>query len=70
MANQNISMACKGQEPLTDLLLDSLLEQWNKTVPLKSKEEQDILLSPKKLLADVNNEAQKYFEIVSTATLH
>lgn len=44
----------------TDLLLDSLLEQWNHTAPLKSKNEQDLLLSPENLLAEVNNETQKY----------
>ena len=120
MENQNISMACKGQEPLcvipingtyilgiykgvlsdfdillkyrqkeegkwskirtpkhihwavdmlikhysepheTDLLLDSLLKQWEQTVPLESKEDQERLLSPERLLADVNDEAGKY----------
>ncbi len=44
----------------TDLLTDSLLEQWSRTVPIKSKTEQDVLLSPEKLLAEVDNEAQKY----------
>lgn len=47
----------------TDLLLDGLLEQWNRTVPLKSKKEQDLLLSPENLLAEVNNEAQKYSKL-------
>lgn len=120
MKNQNISMACNGQEPLcvipindtyilgiykgalsdfdillkyrqkedgkwsrirtpkhihwavdmlikhysepheTDLLLYSLLKQWEQTVPLESKEDQEHLLSPEKLLADVNDEAEKY----------
>lgn len=120
MVNQNISMVCKGQEPLceipvngtyilgiykgtlsdfdillryrqkegekwsrirtpkhihwavdmlikhysepheTDLLLDSLLNQWEQIVPLKSKEDQEHLLSPEKLLADVNDEAKQY----------
>ena len=120
MENQNISMVCKGQEPLcvipingtyilgiykgvlsdfdillkyrqkeegkwsrirtpkhihwavdmlikhysepheTDLLLDSLLKQWEQTVPLESKEDQERLLFPKRLLADVNDEAGKY----------
>ena len=120
MENQNISMVCKGQEPLcvipingtyilgiykgvlsdfdillkyrqkeegkwskirtpkhihwavdmlikhysepheTDLLLDSLLKQWEQTVPLESKEDQERLLSPERLLADVNDEAGKY----------
>ena len=44
----------------TDLLLNSLLKQWEQTVPLKSKEDQEFLLSPDKLLADVNDEAKKY----------
>lgn len=44
----------------TDLLLESLLYQWEQTVPLKSKEEQEHLLSPEKLLADVNDEAKQY----------
>lgn len=44
----------------TDLLLDSLLKQWEQTVPLESKEDQEHLLSPEKLLADVNDEAEKY----------
>ena len=44
----------------TDLLLDSLLKQWEQTVPLESKEDQERLLSPEKLLADVNDEARKY----------
>ena len=36
----------------TDLLLDSLLKQWEQTVPLESKEDQEHLLSPERLLAD------------------
>lgn len=44
----------------TDLLLDSLLKQWEQTVPLESKDDQEHLLSPEKLLADVNEEAKKY----------
>lgn len=44
----------------TDLLLDSLLKQWEKTVPLESEESQEYLLSPERLLADVNDEAMKY----------
>ena len=44
----------------TDLLLDSLLKQWEQTVPLESKEEQEHLLSSESLLADVNDEAEKY----------
>ena len=44
----------------TDLLLDSLLKQWEQTVPLESKEDQEHLLSPEGLLADVNDEAEKY----------
>ena len=44
----------------TDLLLDSLLKQWEQTVPLESKEVQEHLLSPERLLADVNDEAVKY----------
>ena len=120
MENQNISMVCKGQEPLcvipingtyilgiykgtlsafdillryrqkegerwsrirtpkhihwavdmlikhysepheTDLLLDSLLNQWEQTVPLESKEAQEYLLSSERLLDDVNDEAMKY----------
>ena len=44
----------------TDLLLDSLLNQWEQTVPLESKEDQEHLLSPERLLADVNDEAEKY----------
>lgn len=44
----------------TDLLLDSLLKQWEQTVPLVSKEAQAHLLSPEELLAAVNDEAKKY----------
>ena len=44
----------------TDLLLDSLLKQWEQTTPLESKEDQERLLSPENLLADVNKEAKKY----------
>ena len=44
----------------TDLLLDSLLKQWEQTVTLESKEDQEHLLSPERLLADVNDEAEKY----------
>ena len=44
----------------TDLLLDSLLKQWEQTVPLESKEDQEHMLSPERLLADVNDEAEKY----------
>ena len=44
----------------TDLLLESLLKQWEQTVPLESKEDQEHLLSPERLLADVNDEAEKY----------
>ena len=44
----------------TDLLLDSLLKQWEQTVPLESKEDQEHLLLPERLLADVNDEAEKY----------
>lgn len=48
-------------EPLeTDLLLDSLLKQWEQTVPLESKDEQEHLLSPERLLTEVNEEAKKY----------
>ena len=44
----------------TDLLLDNLLKLWEQTTPLESKEDQERLLSPAKLLEDVNDEAQKY----------
>ena len=44
----------------TDLLLDSLLKQWEQTVPLESKEAQEYLLSSERLLDDVNDEAMKY----------
>ena len=44
----------------TDLLLDSLLNQWEQTVPLESKEAQEYLLSSERLLDDVNDEAMKY----------
>ena len=47
----------------TDLLLDSLLNLWEQTVPLESKAEQDELLSPDKLLADANDEAAKYGQL-------
>lgn len=47
----------------TDLLLESLLKQWELTAPLRSKEEQALLLSPERLLADVNNEAEKYSKL-------
>lgn len=49
-----------GEPHETDLLLDSLLKQWEQTVPLKSKEDQKSLLSPESLLADVDAEAKKY----------
>ncbi len=44
----------------TDLLLKSLLNQWEQIVPLESRDDQERLLSPDKLLADVNEEAEKY----------
>lgn len=44
----------------TDRLLESLLALWEQTAPLGTKEDQNNLLSPAKLLEDVNNEAQKY----------
>ncbi len=44
----------------TDLLLNSLLKQWEQIAPLESKEAQKQLLSPEKLLADVNEEAKQY----------
>lgn len=44
----------------TDLLINSLLKQWEQTIPLESKEDQEHLLSPERLLADVNEEAEKY----------
>ncbi len=44
----------------TDLLLNSLLNQWEQIFPLESKDDQEQLLSPEKLLADVNEEAKKY----------
>ncbi len=44
----------------TDLLLHSLLNQWEQIVPLESKDDQAHLLSPEKLLADVDCEAGKY----------
>lgn len=44
----------------TDLLLDSLLKQWEQTVPLESKEDQEYLLSSERLLDEVNDEAMKY----------
>lgn len=44
----------------TDLLLDNLLKQWEQTVPLESKEDQEHLLSPERLLTDVNDEAVQY----------
>lgn len=44
----------------TDLLLDSLLNQWEQTIPLESKEAQEYLLSSERLLDDVNDEAMKY----------
>lgn len=44
----------------TDLLLESLLNLWEQTNPLETKQDQDKLLFPKKLLEDVNDEAQKY----------
>ena len=47
----------------TDLLLNSLLSQWNQIVPLESKEDQEHLLSSERLLADVNDEAEKYHKL-------
>lgn len=44
----------------TDLLLNSLLEQWTHITPLESKKAQEQLLSPEKLLTDVNDETKKY----------
>ena len=44
----------------TDMLLESLLQQWEVTVPLKSKEAQGNLLDPETLLHEVNVEATKY----------
>lgn len=44
----------------TDLLIDSLLKQWEQTVPLESKEDQEHLLLPERLLVDVNDEVEKY----------
>lgn len=44
----------------TDLLLNSLLNQLEQIVPLKTKEDQEQLLSPEKLLADINDEAKQY----------
>ena len=44
----------------TDLLLDSLLKLWEQTIPMKSKDDQERLLSPDKLLDEVNKEAEKY----------
>lgn len=44
----------------TDLLLNSLLNQWEQIVPLESEDDQEHLLSPDKLLADVDYEAKKY----------
>ncbi|MCF0199105.1 MAG: hypothetical protein HUK02_07245 [Bacteroidaceae bacterium] len=44
----------------TDLLLTSLLQKWEETVPLESKEEQEKLLDPKTLLDEVDREATKY----------
>lgn len=47
----------------TDLLLNSLLKQWEQTVPLESKEDQEYLLSTERLLTEVNNEAEKYTKL-------
>ena len=47
----------------TDLLLDSLREICENSGPLKTQGEQYALLSPDKLLADVNEEAQKYVQL-------
>lgn len=47
----------------TDLLLDSLLEQWERTSPLKSEEEQKHLLSSEILLDEVNEETLKYSKL-------
>ena len=47
----------------TDALLDSLINLWGQTTPLKSKEEQDQLLSPDKLMSEVNAEAKKYSKL-------
>lgn len=50
----------------TDLLLKSLLKQWEQIAPLESKEAQKQLLSPEKLLADVNEEAKQYNKLAGT----
>ena len=47
----------------TDLLLDSLLQQWEKTAPMMSKEDQAKLLNPDTLLGEVNDEAKKYAKL-------
>ncbi len=48
-------------EPLeTDQLLTHMLEIWDNTHPIKSKEERDALLNTEKLLPEVDKEALKY----------
>ena len=44
----------------TDLLLKNLLQKWEETVPLESKEERERLLDTETLLNEVNAEAEKY----------
>lgn len=44
----------------TDLLLDFLLELWNKTSPIKTEEERMHILQTETLLEEVNTEATKY----------
>ena len=47
----------------TDMLLKSLLQKWEETAPLESKEAQETLLDPTTLLYEVNAEATKYVKL-------
>lgn len=52
-----------GEPHETDMLLDSLLQQWERTVPLECQQSKDELLNEQALLDDVNSEASHYPEL-------
>lgn len=52
-----------GEPHETDMLLDSLLQQWERTVPLEYQQAKDELLNEQALLNYVNSEASHYPEL-------
>lgn len=52
-----------GEPYETDKLLDSLLQQWERTVPLECQQAKDDLLNEQSLLDDVNSEASQFPEL-------